>query len=195
MSASSDASVPRFRDLARQLHRQLTHGDDAVQRAAATRLCRLRGFAALSLDALLAQKELVQRKHALAVIATEHGYASWLALLRAHATAPDTTLMYTERLTLYLNRWFADYDEAKESLLRDGGYLLPYRKDFFITEAEGIRELGLDPLDPDCALLGCDFARPRDEAAHARLLARRQQAIAAQAATLGDKLDDTGAAH
>ncbi len=166
----------------------------AIQRAAATRLCRLRGFAALTIDALLAQQELVQRKHALAVIATEHGYPSWLALLRAHTTTPDATAMYTERLTLYLNRWFADYDEARESLLRDGGYLLPYRKDFFITEAEGIRELGLDPLDPDWALLGFDFARPRDPAAHARLRARRQQVIAAEAAALGGDHDETDGA-
>lgn len=180
MSATSDSSVSRFRDLARQLHRQLTHGDAATQRAAAARFARLRSFAALGIEALLAQKDLVQRKHALAVIAVEHGHASWLALLDAHATAADATLMYTERLTLYLNRWFADHDEAKASLARDGGYLLPYRKDFFITEAEGIRELGLDPLDPDWARIGFDFARPRDPAAHARLLALRQQVVAMQ---------------
>lgn len=179
MSArSSPPSADRCRDLARQLHRQFQSDDQAQARIAAARFRCLRSFAALSPDELLAQPDRVQRKHALLVIALEQGFESWLDLLRASAgAAAGDVEMYCERLTLYLNRWFADYDEARASLASEGGFLLPYGKYCFITTADGIRELGLDPDDPDWARIGRDFVRPADPAAHARLLQRRREAI------------------
>jgi hypothetical protein len=68
-----------------------------------------------------------------------------------------------------VSRWFSTYDEARESRHAEGGYLLPYRRQFFVTSREGIRELGLDPDDPDWALIGWDWVRPRDTAAWQRL--------------------------
>jgi hypothetical protein len=45
--------------------------------------------------------------------------------------------------------------------------------------SEGIRELGLDPDDPDWAAVGFDMVQPLDRAAHARLCAKRHTAIGA----------------
>jgi hypothetical protein len=44
------------------------------------------------------------------------------------------------------------------------GYLTPYRHHFFVTTAEGIRELRLDPVDPDWARIAWDWVRPNDRA-------------------------------
>ena len=63
-------------------------GDDpAQQRAAAERLRILPAFAAIEPDKLVAERERVRRKHALAVIATELGFDSWVALKAAIAAS------------------------------------------------------------------------------------------------------------
>src|SRR5262249_51864266 len=54
-------------------------GDDPLRaRDAARRFVRLRSLASAGLDRLLAMRERVKLKHALAVVAEEQGYASWL---------------------------------------------------------------------------------------------------------------------
>ena len=88
----------------------------------------------------------------------------------------EATLMYVPRMDAVLNRWFITYEEARSSRESEGGYLLPYKKQFFVTEGEGIRELGLDPADPDWALIGWDWVRPKDTAAWGRLKEKRAQA-------------------
>ena len=85
--------------------------------------------------------------------------------------------MYVPRMDAVLNRWFVDYDEARGSLQSEGGYLLPYRNQFLVTTAEGIRELGLDPNDPDWAQIGWDWVRPADQDAWERLKTKREIAI------------------
>lgn len=82
--------------------------------------------------------------------------------------AGDTT-MYVEGMTRFLNRWFAHYEQARASLEKEGGYLFPYKSQFFITEREAIRELGLDPDDPDWELIGRDWVKPLDLPAYERL--------------------------
>ena len=81
--------------------------------------------------------------------------------------------MYVSSMDVIMNRWFTSYEEARASLEQEGGYLLPYRSQFFVTPSEGIRELGLDPDDPDWERIGWDWVRPRDEAARARLEEKR----------------------
>jgi hypothetical protein len=73
-----------------------------------------------------------------------------------------------------VNRWFTTYEAARASLEAEGGYLLPYRRHFFVTLREGVRELGLDPDDPDWARIGWDWVRPADAEAWARLRAKRE---------------------
>lgn len=85
--------------------------------------------------------------------------------------------MYVSRMDAILSRWFASYEQARSSLESEGGYLLPYKAQYFITTSEGIRELGLDPADPDWELIGWDWVRPRNEEAWKRLIEKREQAI------------------
>lgn len=182
MSASTP-SLAQCRARAHELLRHFRADDPRAALAAAVRLVRLRSFADRTPDQLLADRTNVRLKHALAVVAEEAGAASWAALrerIAAAAPAPATIVgrtrptsaadVHSSRLTVYLNRWFADYDEARESLAHDGGYLLPFRDQFYITSHGGVLELGLDPDDPDWERIGFDWIRPRDADAHARLV-------------------------
>jgi hypothetical protein len=85
-------------------------------------------------------------------------------------------LMYVPRMDAVLNRWFTTYAEARSSLESEGGYLLPFKSQFFVTLREGIRELGLDPDDPDWALIGWDWVEPKDREAWKRLKEKREAA-------------------
>jgi hypothetical protein len=76
-----------------------------------------------------------------------------------------------------LNRWFARYEDARKSLEELGGFLFPYKHQFFVCEEEGIRILGLDPDDPDWEKIDWDWSRPRDQDAWNRLEVKRLQAI------------------
>lgn len=85
-------------------------------------------------------------------------------------------LMYVPRMDAVLNRWFRNYAEARSSLESEGGYLLPFKSQFFVTLREGIRELGINPDDPDWALIGWDWVEPKDRDAWKRLKEKREQA-------------------
>jgi hypothetical protein len=86
-------------------------------------------------------------------------------------------IMYVSRMDVFLNRWFRTYEEARASLDSEGGYLLPYASQFFVTVDGAIRELGLDPQDPDWARIGWDWVRPADLEAWERLKEKRELAI------------------
>jgi hypothetical protein len=87
------------------------------------------------------------------------------------------TSMYVQQMDLFVNRWFAKYEQARSTLEHEGGFLFPYKSQFFITEREAIRELGLDPDDPDWKLIGYDWVKPHDPAAWERLKAKRAAVI------------------
>ena len=115
------------------------------------------------------------------MVAEEHGFSSWLELkypLEMRATTADLPGFHTARHNSLLNRWFSVHAEARASLAELGGYLLPFADQYFVTESEGVRELGLDPHDPDWAAVGFDMVQPLDLAAHARLCTKRRAAIA-----------------
>ena len=84
--------------------------------------------------------------------------------------------MYVPRMDAFLNRWFTSYEEARASLESDGGYLLPYNGQFFVTVEDAIRELGLDPEDSDWERIDWDWAFPRDLEARERLKLKREVA-------------------
>lgn len=92
-------------------------------------------------------------------------------------TKDATPEMYVSRMDAVLNSWFTNYEEARRSLETNGGYLLPFKNQFFVTQSEGIRELGLDPDDPDWQRIGWDWVRPKDEEAWVRLREKRLQAL------------------
>ncbi len=86
-------------------------------------------------------------------------------------------LWYQPNLDAFLNRWFSHYDEARRALDSEGGFLLPYKKHFFVCEADVIQAMGLDPADPDWEKIGRDGARPQDEDAYQRLREKRAQVV------------------
>ena len=86
------------------------------------------------------------------------------------------SLWYQPDLDVFLNRWFASYTEARKSLENEGGFLLPYKGQFFVCEAGLIRALGLEPDDPDWERIGRDCVQPTDTQAYQRLHEKREQA-------------------
>lgn len=171
--------VQAYRDDAKRLLKQLrSGGDHAVP--AARRFRQLQTLSQYSADQLTSGQVDVRLKHALTVVATEADFASWAQLksLCERDVVPATTPpMHVPRMDSMLNAWFANHEEAREARSRHGGFLLPYRQQFFVCAAEGIRLLGLDPEDPDWTRIGFDFARPEDNEAWARLAERRWDRI------------------
>lgn len=88
----------------------------------------------------------------------------------------DGSLMYVPRMDAILSRWFVTYAEARNSREAEDGYLLPYRNQFFVTSSEAVRELGLDPDDPDWERMGWDWVQPADPDAWRRLREKRERA-------------------
>lgn len=183
---SPPAQVSEYRVQARRLLNQLRSDNEANAATAAARFRLLRSFALKTVTQILATRADVRLKHALAVVALEHGYESWLALKAAAdankrapaaATSHPGREMYAPGMGFLLNRWFAHYADARASLTAQGGFLLPFDRQFFICEAEGIRVLGLDPDDPDWERIGRDWVQPKDEAAWQRLRAKRAQVL------------------
>lgn len=86
-------------------------------------------------------------------------------------------LWYQPNLDVFLNRWFPSYEDARRSLESEGGFLLPYRRHFFVCESEAIRAMGLEPDDPDWERIGWDCVRPVDMQAYQRLHEKREQAV------------------
>jgi hypothetical protein len=86
------------------------------------------------------------------------------------------TLWYPPTLDVFLNRWFTNYEEARALLESEGGYLLPYKQQFFVCEADAIRAMGLEADDPDWERVGWDCARPADRQAYERLREKRERA-------------------
>src|SRR5215831_2745215 len=93
------------------------------------------------------------------------------------ADVDATSLWYQPNLDVFLNLWFADYEQARAALLDQGGFLLPYRKHFFVCKAALISAIGLDPGDPDWEKIGYDCARPTDAAAFQRLYKKREKVL------------------
>lgn len=92
----------------------------------------------------------------------------------------DGPVIYVGSMDVYLNLWFPDYETAREARARDGGFLFPYRHHFFVAAEGAVRELGLDPHDPDWERIGWDWARPADRDAWERLRLKREIAVSAR---------------
>ncbi|AFY00209.1 hypothetical protein Bdt_0501 [Bdellovibrio bacteriovorus str. Tiberius] len=108
-----------------------------------------------------------QLKDAFALIAKTAGFASWNDL---KATLENQVDFCKKGHSAYWKVWYASYDEARAHLDSDGGYLLPYQKDFFICDENFIQWLGLEVTDEDLLKVGRDWAKPLDADAYSRLL-------------------------
>jgi hypothetical protein len=97
-------------------------------------------------------------------------------------TTPDDAgpLMYVETMDGFLNQWFTRYEDARALRESQGGFLLPFKNQFFVTVAGAIVELGLDPDDPDWERIGWDWVRPLDSSAWELLRDKRRSVLAAR---------------
>ncbi|QSQ10972.1 GIY-YIG nuclease family protein [Myxococcus landrumensis] len=155
------------------LLKALNSADSARATQAAERFRSLPALARLSLGEVLARRDSLQRKHALAVIAHEQGHTSWSELKHACDARAAPRVDFEQLLSrvggLFLNRWFTSYEEAVASLRQDGGHLFPFREQFFICEDSLLKVMGAEPSDADWARMGPNWLEPRDAQAHARL--------------------------
>ena len=124
---------------------------------AAKRFQRLPEFKKFSIEEII-QAE-VKRKHALAVIAIEKGFKSWT----------DLKCQLPFIRGGFLNQWFAKYDDAKSYQQINHGFLLPFKNQFFICDADYINNLGFNSKDPDWKLIGYDWVNPDNKDAWKRL--------------------------
>jgi hypothetical protein len=140
------------------------HSNDIEQaRQATKRFKRLPQFAEFTLDAIIHTD--IKRKNALAVIALENGFKSWA----------DLKCQLPFIRGGFLNQWFANYTDAKSYLQLNGGYLLPYKNQFFICDADYLSNLGLNPDDADWKLAGYDWVNPDNREAWQRLYRKWMQ--------------------
>ncbi len=183
-SIRGSLKLAKLRREAKELLQQLRSGNPSASSAALVRFRRLQSFCAPVVVDVATARSRARLKHALAVLAEESGAASWIELRRRverESESRSADLWYRSRLAIYLQHWFVRYDEAKAQQSVGGGYLLPYRQHFFVCEADAIRDLGLDPIDPDWARIGFDAVRPGDTDAFARLRRRRLAAAEVEA--------------
>jgi hypothetical protein len=165
----------------------LHHGVRELQPKALERLRALPELRRAEEPELRATASTIKRKHCLAVVAKELGFASWEHARRVLDGDPSEVdfgkLLYGDNWGAYLNHWFASYEEARAFLDASSPglpsaqpsptrYLLAFKRHFFIVERFYIEALGLDPDDPDWRAIGWDWARPRSHDARRRLYAK-----------------------
>ena len=189
MAKSPYSQLEEYKVKASILHKQLKSKDLELATQAAVRFQTLPHLKETSPQTIVAEKTNIQRKHALTVIALENNYASWADLkqrlerkekLAAFRKNNKYTLLYPQRCGGFINAWYAHYEEAREHLVHDGGYLLPYKNDFFICQRVYIQTVGLDPDDPDWKRIDFDWAKPADQEAWARLDAKLKKVSGVQ---------------
>ena len=94
-----------------------------------------------------------QLRHCLNLVAAEIGFQNWEHarnyLGGTAATAHDSgDFWYGKELSAFMHAWFANYAEAKEHLRTQNQhetrcFLLPYRAQFFVAQAEAMHAIGL----------------------------------------------------
>lgn len=95
-------------------------------------------------------------------LAKAAGFASWRDLKANLKENPD---FFPAGASAFWKVWYASYGEAVAHLTERGWYLLPYRKQFFVCEAEYLAFLGMEANDPDLLKVGPNIAEPKDRAA------------------------------
>lgn len=166
------SALEEYKTQASILLKQLRSNDTATALKTALRFQQLPHLFNLSAIEIIKSGQ-VKLKHALAVIAQEHDFDSWVDFKRnlelkekLHQRRETYyTLLYPRQCTGFVLEWHANYEIASTELSRSGGYLLPYKNQFFICEAEYISELGLDPDDPDWARIGYNWVKPANQSA------------------------------
>ena len=118
------SSIEEFKIQARLLKKAISSEEESKKSIALSRFHGLPTFQDIPFEELSSGIDKIKLKHALEVIAVEHGYSSWKDLL-----SHEDVSWYREASPFILN-WFANYDEAKVHQREHGGYLLPYKNQF-----------------------------------------------------------------
>jgi hypothetical protein len=180
MATFPHSELDEYKTQAVLLLKQLRSDDSHVSLKAAERFQQLSHLTNTTL-AEIAASDQIKLKHALNVIALEHKHDNWADFKQNlerkenfRAKLKDKyTLVYPKRCSHIMNGWHPNYESASNELKEIGGYLFPYKNQFFICDTGYIRALGLDPDDPDWALIEWDWAQPAaDKAAWERLNAK-----------------------
>ncbi len=172
-------SIPSLEDCKRDaelLLKDLNANDPAVNARAAERFRRISSFKEQDSSEVLQTRGDVQLKHALAVIAREHGYVAWKNLKDA-----ADVLWCPPGSSAYWHNWCKTHEEARAYLRERGGYLLRGHGKCFIAERGYIQALGLDPDDPRWAAIGYDVDEPLDARACEELVKLRKAVVASSA--------------
>lgn len=120
-----------------------------------------------SLQTLVDNLDQIQLKHALAVIADEYDFSSWRSLKNYFSLTGLTK--FNPNGGGFFNQWFSLYSEAKQILQQTGGYLLPYKNQFFICESGYIEYIGLNEYVSDWQAINYNWIEPGDIKAWQRL--------------------------
>lgn len=142
------------------LHKAL-HSEDLTQLTDASTRFRCLPLFSNSKDSDIIGK--AQHKHALNVIAIENGFDSWANLKTYFEKTKLTNFILHSG---FLNQWFAKYKEAKEYLTTNKHnsqlFLLPYKNQFLVCDANCIEYMGLQPDNPDWNSINYNWAEPGD---------------------------------
>ena len=135
-----------------------------------------------SLESLKIKAKLLQKakkksgvdmplKDALETVAKLAGFSSWRDL---KAVADETDIFCPPGTSAHWKTWWASYEEAIADLAKrpSGHFLLPYRKQFFICDADYIATLGIDPRHADVTAVGPNWVQPADRGAWERVRSR-----------------------
>jgi len=170
------SALEEYKTQASILLKHLRSDDTQLALNAALRFQELPQWLTLSAIEIV-KSDHVKLKHALSVIAHEHDFDSW-ADFKHHLERKEKlaerystyfTLHYQPQCTGFFLEWHADYELASSELGRTGGYLFPYKNQYFICQAEYIEALGLDPDDADWERIGYNWVQPADKEAWQRL--------------------------
>ncbi len=133
----------------------------------------------------LCQNESLQLKHCQRFIARQYGFFDWEharqvlsceSLNQSNTSAKGYgTFWYRDQCSVLLNHWCRHYEEAKDVLHSEGGYLLPYKKQFVVVKQQYLELLGVDADDPLWSVLGNDWCQGPKEARQALALKRIQK--------------------
>ncbi|WNO10263.1 hypothetical protein [Teredinibacter sp. KSP-S5-2] len=159
-----------FKNEASKLFKHL-HSDNPVKQKFAEQR-----FSILTRYALT--PDTIQRKHALTVVAIEAGFGSWSKLKKQINKSPINYRDFfgAPQFGGTLNHWFKTYSAAKEYLRAKGGYLLPFRDQYFVATPDFIQNIGLDQQDPDWQRIGYDWIHPECPKALNRLKQKLESA-------------------
>ena len=100
----------------------------------------------------LAKDKDIKIKAALEILAQENHFPNW----KIYKNATDT--FWYQKSSPFINHWFARRIDAQEHQQLNGGFLLPYKGQYFIAEKEYIEHVGLDPENPIWKIINFDVS-------------------------------------